>query len=528
MSASRPAARALLAAAAAAALVVGVTACTTPSSKSSSTSGSTSRGGTFTAQFSGVPISLNPALGGSGGSAIYTGLDYDSLVYQTGDGKLIPDLATKWSFNSDNTKLTLTLRKGVKFTDGAALDANAVKASLEYFLKAGGGDLRYAGPVTSVDAPSSDTVVISYSSPYPDAPFYLTQYWSVGQIIGPKGLADPQSLLTSSDGTGQYTYSKSQSVANSSYTYVRNKDYFNPDAQQFDKIVVKVIGDPSATLSAATTGQVAFASATSTTAANAKSSGLKVITAPFFTWGITVADYKGTIVPALANADVRQAMALAIDRKALANALGAKYTQANGQLGAKGIDGYLDGYGFKQDLSKAKSLMAKAGYADGFSVDVLTENVLDNQTTISQALAGDLGKIGIKVHLVVKNTVPDFIQTSLSKKYPVVIWPVVGATSAQVLANFVAPGVTNPFGNTDPALTQLYQQAQAATNAADRTDIYKKITKASNDAAWFIPAISTDNIYMFNSKLKNVTASALNPNPIPAAPDAAYAWKLSK
>jgi peptide/nickel transport system substrate-binding protein len=526
MPASRLPRRALLAAATAVAITLAASACSDSGAKEG-TSGST-RGGTLTTQFAGIPISLNPALGGSGGSAIFTALPYDSLVYQTGDGKLIPDLATKWSFNSTNTELTLTIRKGVTFTDGEQLDAAAVKASIDYFLKAGGGDVRYAGPVDSVAAPSDDTVKITYTSPYPDGPFFLSQYWGVGQIIGPKGLADPKSLLTKSDGTGQYAYSAADSVTNSSYTYVRNAKYWNAKAQQYDKVVVKVIGDPSAVLSAVTTGQASFAGLNPTTAANAKSSGLKLVTAPFFTWGITNVDYQGTIAPALKNADVRQAMALAIDRGALASALGADYNQANGQLGAKGIDGYVDGYGFEQDVTKAKSLLAQAGYPNGFSLTVLTENVLDNQTTISQAIASDLGKIGIKVKLEVKNTVPDFIQASLSKQYAAVIWPVVGATSAQVLANFIQPGVTNPFGNADPTLTKLYGDAQSATDASARTGVYEQITKASNDAAWFVPAVSTDNIFAVGKDLTGVTASALNPNPLPIAPDPAYAWKAAK
>lgn len=510
------------------ALALGVTACSSNALSSSSSDSAGAKGGTLTTQFAGVPISLNPALGGSGGSAIFTGLPYDSLIYQTGDGKLIPDLATKWALSDGNTKLTLTLRSGVKFTDGATMDADAVKASLEYFLKAGGGNARYAGPIDTITAPSSDTVVITYKAPYPDGPFYLTQYWSVGQIIGPKGLADPKSLLTKSDGTGQYTYSASESVTGSAYTYVKNKNYFNPDAQQYDKVVVKIIGDPSAASSAVTTGQVDFAGASPTTAANAKSAGLALVAAPFFTWGLTVADSSGTLVPQLKSDDVRQAIALAINRDALAKALGADYTHANGQMGAKGTDGYISGYGFEYNVDKAKSLLTKAGYPDGFDLTVLTENVLDSQTTISQAIAGDLGKIGIKVNLVVKNSVPDFIQASLSKQYPALIWPVVGTNSAQVLTNFTKPGVTNPFGNTNASLDDLYNQAQSATSPSDRTDLYKKITRAANDVAWFAPAISTDNIFAIGKKITNVKASALNPNPLPQAPDAQYAWKAVK
>jgi peptide/nickel transport system substrate-binding protein len=159
---------------------------------------------------------------------------------------------------------------------------------------------------------------------------------------------------------------------------------------------------------------------------------------------------------------------------------------------------------------------------------VLTENILDSQTTISQAIAGDLGKIGIKVNLVVKNSVPDFIQAALTKQYPALIWPVVGTNSAQVLTNFTKPGVTNPFGNTNATLDDLYNQAQSATSESDRTDLYKKITKAANDVAWFAPAISTDNIFAVGKKVTNVKASALNPNPLPQAPDAQYAWKPVK
>ncbi|PRY13053.1 ABC transporter substrate-binding protein [Kineococcus rhizosphaerae] len=525
MPASRLPTRTLLAALSVAVLTLTTTACSDTGSNGPENSGGP--GGTLTTQFAGIPISLNPALGGSGGSAIFTALAYDSLIHQTGDGELIPDLATAWSFDPTNTVLTLTLRQGVKFSDGAPLDAAAVKASLEYFLSAGGGDLRYAGPVASVEAPSADTVVITYKTPYPDGPYYLTQYWGVGQVIGPKGLADPDSLLTATDGTGPYTYSASKSVTNSSYTYEKNPGYFAPEAQQYDSVVVKVIGDPSASLSAVTTGQVSFAGLTPTTAVSAKSSGLKLVTAPFFTWGLTVADHQGTLVPALANPDVRQAMALALDRDALASALGADYNQANGQLTAEGVDGHLDGYGFTQDLAEAKSLMASAGYPDGFTLPVLTENVLDNQTTISQAMAGDLAKIGVKVELVVKNTVPDFIQAALSKQYPVLVWPVIGSTSAQVLANFVQPGVTDPFGTADPTLTALYAQAQAASGA-DRTAVFEQITKASNEAAWFIPAVSTDNVFAVDADLQNVTASALNPNPLPVSPDPRYAWKSAE
>ena len=524
MSASRNALKRILATTTAVVVLAGLAAC----SSTTSSTPTSKRAASLTTQFQGVPISLDPALGGSGGSAIFTALAYDSLIYQTGDGKLIPDLATKWVFGDNNKTLTLTLRKGVKFMDGTTVTAAAVKASMDYFLKAGGSNLGNVGPVDSVSTKGTDTVVVTYKTSFPDSASYLNQYYGLGEIIGPKGLANPKSLLTTSDGAGQYAFDSSASVASSSYVYTRNKHYFNQSAQQYDKVTVKVIGDPSATLSAATTGQVDFASGSPSTASTATGAGLSIVKGPFFNWGLTFVDINGTLSAPLKSADVRQAIGYAIDRDGLAQASGAAYSHANGQAGNAGIDGYIKGYGFNHNVAKAKALLAKAGYPNGFSLTVLTESVLDGQTIISQAIASDLAKVGIKVNLVVKTSVPDFIGASLSQQYPAVIWPVVGANTGQVARNFFVKGVNDPFSNTDSTLTGLYNDALSASTPAARTANFEKITKEMNTLGWFIPVMSTDNVYLIGKKIGNVTASSLNPNPVPEAPVAQYAWTPKK
>ena len=60
---------------------------------------------------------------------------YDSLLQASPSGVVGPDLATAWSYNADKTVLTLTLRTGVKFTDGTAFDATTAAANLEAFQK---------------------------------------------------------------------------------------------------------------------------------------------------------------------------------------------------------------------------------------------------------------------------------------------------------------------------------------------------------------------------------------------------------
>jgi len=63
---------------------------------------------------------------------------YDNLILRTPDGKYKPNLATSWKLNADNTEMTLKLRTGVKFTDGASFDATVAKANLDNFIKGNG------------------------------------------------------------------------------------------------------------------------------------------------------------------------------------------------------------------------------------------------------------------------------------------------------------------------------------------------------------------------------------------------------
>lgn len=504
---------------AATSVVVALASCTTaPGGETSE------RGDLLTIQFQGPPISLNPALAGTGGSTVFTYLAYDPLIYMTGEGELVPDLATEWEFlDEDNTQLELTLREGVTFHDGSEVDAEAVVASMNYFLEAGGPSVGEAGPVESVEAVDDDTVLITYESPFPDGPTRLSQGFMFGNIIGPEGLADPDALLTSMNGAGQYRYNPDESVAESSYVYDRNEEYWNTDAQQYERIVVQVIGDPNAVVSAATTGQVDFASGNPATAQQATDGGLEVLTAPFFNWGLVIVDREGTLTPALADPNVRQAMALAIDREAIAEARGADFTHPNGQVSNAGVPGNLDGFGFDFDLEAAKDLMAQSEFPDGFSLTILSEGVLDGQSLIAQTMIANFGELGIDVQLQVEPDVPTFIGTAGTAQYSALLWPIVGSKASEYVGRFNGPGFLNSFNVSDPQLAELQADALRGT-PEEQLAVQEQITEYSNELAWFIPLVATDSVFYVSPDVENVVASVLNPNPMPIGPSAEYAW----
>ncbi|TQS41207.1 ABC transporter substrate-binding protein [Cryptosporangium phraense] len=464
-------------------------------------------------------------MAGNGGSTVYTALAYDSLIHLSNDGKLEPDLAESWKYvGTGNKVFELTLRSGVKFTDGKPLTADAAVASMQYFLKAGGPLVPSVGAIDKVEATGPLTVRVTYKQPNPDAAGTMEQYHGIGTLIGPDGLANPQSLLTKSDGTGAYAYDNAGSVAGSRYSYTKNPNYFNPKAQRFSKVSVRVIGDPQAVLSAVRTGQVDYASGNDSTADAAKAAGLKIVKAPFFNWELILGDTKGTISKPLADPRVRQAIGYAINRDALSKAFNADFTKPSTQQLIEGADGYDQSIGYTYDLQKAKSLMAAAGYSKGFPLEILTESVLDRNTTYSQAIADALKAIGITVKLkVISTTVPQFIGEATSKKYAAAIWPSAGPNMFQNYSQ-VSGGLFNPFGHQDAQLDGIMQRASAA-DGSERTGLYQQASKRFQELAWLIPVIATENVYYVNSKLEGVSASVGNPNPMPIGPTPDLSWR---
>lgn len=487
------------------------------------------RGVELRMQFTGPPVSLNPALAGTGGSTAFVSLAYDPLIFMDSKGAFVPALATSWrSVGDTHTEFELTIREGVTFADGSALTPEAVKASLEYFLKNAGPKALKVGPIASIEA-SGKTVALKYSSPFPEAEATFTQEWMFGNIISPAGLADPASLLVETQGTGQYRLSGGETVADSKYVYDRNEKYWLPDAQQYEKVSISVIGDPNAVISAITTGQVDYASGSASTLDAAKAANLEIGATPFFNWSLYLADKNGTINPALKDERVRKAIGLAINREAIANAVGPEVSEANGQIMNKGTRGYVDGLGFGYDPEEAKSLLAEAGYPNGFPLTILTQNTIDNQTIRSQAIADNLKQIGIEVNLQVITTgIANFTTEALSKKYEAVIFPLTGTSTGSAHKDMLQSGNRNPFAIVEPEIDALYKRSLVAATDEERTRIYEEMSREYYEQAYVIPVFTAKNLKYVGPALTNMNSSALNPTDVPTGPGAEYSWQPKK
>lgn len=515
--------RRLLAAAAVIALGASTVACTAQE-PADPTSGPGDSPAQIAIQVAGEPISLNPALTNAGLTNVYQYLAYDPLIYLAADGSYQPDLATEWEYVDPQT-FRITLREGVVFSDGEALDAEALKTWLEYLKTATGTGALQIRNLESVTVDSELVATLSFSAPTPLLERTFSQIGVAGLIASPAAVADPAKLDTDTFGAGQYVLDVDNSVTGQQTVYVPNPTYWNPDAVHFDQVTLKTIADPQTALAALQAGDVDVVySGNPTTAPVAAGAGFTVATAPYVAQGLILADRNGEVSSELGDVRIREAINYAIDRAAVAAAVGGEFYTPSSATLTEGSDGWskeLDTT-FPYDPEKAKSLLAEAGHPDGFTMKVLGFAGTDPNSLIAQAIASELAKVGITLDLVQAATYPEFQTELASKAYPAFILPLSPMPMYAWYNNYVAPpAFQNPFQTTDAQIDQLmldYQQDQSPAIALE-------IAERLQELVWFGTVFHAPLIVFSSADLVNVGSSPGRYLPNPVSPIPSEGWQ---
>ena len=197
------------------------------------------------------PDALDPARGGSFVGRVVFASVCDKLIDIDAGNNFVPQLATAWNWSPDNLALTVTLRDGVKFHDGQALDADAVKANLERYRTAPEslrkGELK---PVASVEVVDPHTVRLHLAQPY--APLVAVLADRAGMMISPKALGRDVTPDLPCAGPFRLT----ERVAQDRIVVDRFPGYWNADAIKLDRIVYQPIPDTTVRLVNLQAGQL--------------------------------------------------------------------------------------------------------------------------------------------------------------------------------------------------------------------------------------------------------------------------------
>ncbi len=296
---------------------------------------------------------------------------YDPLFTFDKDMKVVPNLADTWKWSDDAKTLTVTLKKNVKFHNtGNPMTSADVKFSFERILDektAAAARSNYAA-ITKIDAPDANTVVFTLSAPNAAILSAMTSLNSA--IIDSKavsGGADPAKVDV---GTGPFMIDKWD--PDRTFTMKAFKDYWIPGEPRIDGIEWRTIPDESSILAGLRAKTIDFAIINDPRVGMLTSSGgssLVVNQVPSLSYNVLQLNSKR---PVFTDQRVRQAVACAIDRQQVLDtaALG------QGQVTSPAVGTYYAAdqstlFCYKQDVAKAKQLLADAGKSTGLSFKIM-------------------------------------------------------------------------------------------------------------------------------------------------------------
>lgn len=447
----------------------------------------------------------DPASAGNQYVSVYLLPVYDSLLSVDTSGEVKPSLAESFELSDNGTVLTLKLREGVQFHDGAELNADAVVKNFERSMNMDGSVLKGDfTAVESVDAPDASTVVVTMNTR--DNAFLSALADRAGMIISPSALENDDLDLKP---VGAGPYKVTDHLPGSSISYEKFEDYWDTSHAGTDKLTMKMIIDPEARLRALSTGEVDVASLGLDQSAAAEEQGLTVTAEDVSTMPLVTYLNMQDGSP-LNDPQVRRALSIAIDREGIANTILEGNCTPTGQL-------FTEDYWAasasvevpERDLDEAKEILAEAGYADGFSMSLSAISAAPYRV-IAEAQADQLSELGIDVDLQISEptkVVGDFNAQKTTDAYTS-LWP--GATDpAKTFASlYQSTGLFNPGAYEDSGLQDLLKQGRTAETQEARAEIYSQASERAADQVVQIPICSAKVIRGEKNPVEGITSTA--------------------
>jgi peptide/nickel transport system substrate-binding protein len=311
------------------------------------------------------------------------------------DGAVTPLLADSWGHTPDGKTYTFRLKKGVKFSDGADFDANAVKFSFER-AKAPNSTNKARKSVfeniSTISIADPHTVILVLNNADPTLPFRLGE--SPAVIVHPNSVG---SVTTKPVGTGPYTletWNKGSSIVLTKWDGHRNAANV-----KMRRVTWRFINDPAAQVAALLAGDIDGMPRFGALQAIKQFQGDKRFT-------VEIGSTAGKGILAINNRKkpfddvrVRRAIAHAIDRKAFIDGAQEGLGKPIGSHFAPTDLGYLDLTGrYPFDIEKSKALLKEAGVTTPLNV-TLTLPPPPYARKGGEIIAAQLAKVGINAKI---------------------------------------------------------------------------------------------------------------------------------
>lgn len=300
----------------------------------------------------------------------------DSLVDADPDtGEILPWLASAWEVGEDGLTYTFTLREGITFSDGTALNAAAVKTNLDQSAQQveDGEGWYYQGlfdDYVGAEATDELELVVTFSRPNPS--FLPTLATGQLAILAPSSFDLSYEQRDNGEFIGSGSFVLESYTPNEGIVLARREDYAWPSgaathegAPSIERVTISFVDEQSVRESALQAGETDLAQNPTTQVADqleAEGNGL-IFRAQS---GIPYSLVLNLTDPALQDIAVRRALSRAIDRQAIFEGVTGARQPASTSVLTPSTTGYADvSEHLVHDLDEANRLLDEAGWTAG-------------------------------------------------------------------------------------------------------------------------------------------------------------------
>ena len=431
-------------------------------------------------------------------------------------GKLVPSLAQSWTVSADGLTYDFKLHPGVKFhhtdyfTPTRELTAADVVFSFQRMLDpqnpwhkvAQSGfphaqSMQLPALIKKIEAP--DPLTVRFTLDHADSTFLATLSMGFASIYSAEYTAQllksgtPEKLNSQPIGTGPFVFKRFQKDA--VVRYEANTEYF-AGKPGVDALVYAITPDANVRLQRIRQNecQITLSPKPLDIQEAAKDPALKVEkTEAFMTAFLAINSQH----PPFDKAEVRQAINLAFDKPTYLKAVFEGTAEAANGPYPPNTWGYAkDLPGYKQDIAKAKELLAKAGVKDGFKTTIWTRpsgSLLNpNPSLGAQLLQADLAKVGISAEIKVIEW-GELIRRAKAGEHDLLFMGWAGDNGDP--DNFLTPQFscaavksgTNFARYCDAKLDKLISDGKATSDQAARSTLYHQAQEQIQQQALWLP-----------------------------------------
>jgi len=449
---------------------------------------------------------------------------FESLVGTDEQQKLYPQLAESWR-PLDDTRWEFNLRKGVKFSDGSDFDAYDVVYSVCRIPGVPDSPslfTTYTKAVKDFEVSDPHTLIVHTKEPYPLLP---TEFSTWGIISAKANGVDGAAITFSPEGCGDLAYPATQAFNDGSAAIgtgpfllesfrrgegvelVRNPDYWGAPAP-WEKVTMKPLTSAGPRVAALFAGDVDMIENPPLQDLDRvrQQDNLQVVQGISNRAIYIHLDHAQEPSPMIRDTDgknplkdvrVREALSIAINRDAIVDRIMGGVAVAAGELLPAGMFGaHEEGEMLPPafDAERAKTLLAEAGYPNGFGITIGTPNDrYINDAQVAQAVAQMWARIGINTEIDA-STGSTFFSRRNAFEFSAYLagWGAgTGEMSSPLKALLATPDKARGFGGTNrgqysnKAMDDLLATALQTVDDAKRQDLLREASRVAM-ADWAI------------------------------------------